>query len=74
MLNIKVGWYWKICWGFIVPVGLMAILFYSLITSEQVKHNGVDFPPAAIGKTWFNSWNRFGSYENSLQLVALDFS
>lgn len=50
MLKIKLNWYWKICWGLVVPVVLSVILVYSLATAEPLKHNGVTFPAAAIGK------------------------
>lgn len=49
MLNMKVGIYWRVCWGLIVPVVLSVILVYSLATSEPLKHNGVEFPVAALG-------------------------
>jgi len=49
MLNMKLGWYWKICWGLLIPVGLTFILIYSLATDEQLTYNGVDYPTAAMG-------------------------
>ena len=48
MLNIRLGWYWKVCWSLIVPVSLSVVLVFTLITSEKLTHNGIDFPPIAI--------------------------
>ena len=50
MLNMKIGWYWKICWGAVIPVGLSVILLYSLIIAEELTYNGVPYPTSAIGK------------------------
>lgn len=55
MLNIRLNWYWKICWGIVVPVVLSVILVYSLATAEPLKHNGVTFPSSAIGKLFTSS-------------------
>ncbi|CAL8123743.1 unnamed protein product [Orchesella dallaii] len=52
MLGIKLGFYWKFCWGFFIPVGLIVILVYSLVTATELTHNGVNYPPAAIGCGW----------------------
>lgn len=50
MLNRKVGWYWKICWGFVIPVGLFGILIYAMVTREELQSGGVPFPNVAISK------------------------
>lgn len=50
MLGIKLGFYWKFCWGFFIPVGLIVILVYSLVTSSELTHGGVAYPHVAIGK------------------------
>jgi solute carrier family 6 amino acid transporter-like protein 5/7/9/14 len=50
MLGIKLGIYWKFCWGFFIPVGLTVILVYSFITSHELTHNGSAFPPSAISE------------------------
>jgi len=52
MLGIRVGWYWKFCWGFFVPVGLTVILFYSLATEGRLQHDKMDYPDAAIACGW----------------------
>jgi len=50
MLGIKLGFYWKFCWGFFIPVGLSVILIYSFIANQELKHNGISFPMSAISK------------------------
>lgn len=52
MLNKKVSWYWKICWGGIIPVLLTVVMLYSLITGERLTHNGHHFPDVAIYLGW----------------------
>jgi len=49
MNGYKVGWYWKICWGFFIPVGLFVVFVYTLITQDELTHEGNSFPIAAIG-------------------------
>jgi len=55
MLGRKMGWYWKICWSGIIPVGLSVILIYSLIVAETVSYSPtVPYPTSAVG-TFKNS-------------------
>ena len=49
MLDRKIGWYWKICWGGIIPVGLSVILVYSLVVTEPLTYNDQDYPTPALG-------------------------
>lgn len=53
MLNMKIGWYWRICWGYVMPVGLTVILIYSLVTDEGLTYNAKPFPTIALGKFGF---------------------
>ncbi|XP_035710053.1 sodium-dependent nutrient amino acid transporter 1 [Folsomia candida] len=48
MLNRKIGWFWKICWAFIIPVAFITILLYTLLTSTTLTHGGVPFPTIAL--------------------------
>jgi len=50
MLGIRIGWYWKFCWGFFIPVGLFGILVYTIVTEGEFKSGDVSYPPIAIGK------------------------
>ncbi|CAG7629218.1 unnamed protein product [Allacma fusca] len=52
MLGIRIGFYWKFCWGFFVPVGLSVILFYALATDKRLTYNGWDYPDSAIVCGW----------------------
>lgn len=51
MLNRKIGWFWKICWAFIIPVAFITILLYTLLTSTTLTHGGVPFPTIALSKS-----------------------
>lgn len=50
MLGIQVGWYWKACWGAIIPVGLLVILVYALATMGRLTFGDVAYPDSAIGR------------------------
>ncbi|CAG7718759.1 unnamed protein product, partial [Allacma fusca] len=52
MLGIKLGWYWKICWGFAAPGGLTVMLVYILATEERKTLNGLAIPDWAIVFGW----------------------
>lgn len=49
MLNMKIGWFYRFCWGLIIPVTLVTVLVYSLLTSPTLTHAGVPFPDVALG-------------------------
>lgn len=53
MLNMKIGLYWKFCWGIFIPFSLTIIFIHSTIgrLSSPLQYNGVDFPEGAVG--WF---------------------
>nr|XP_040570190.1 sodium-dependent nutrient amino acid transporter 1-like isoform X1 [Lepeophtheirus salmonis] len=40
MLNINIGCYWYLCWGFVCPLLLFGILIYQIIKWEDVEFNG----------------------------------
>jgi len=52
MLNMKVSWYWKICWGIIVPVMLTVVMIYTFATAKRLEHNGHPLPDSAIICGW----------------------
>ncbi|CAG7837046.1 unnamed protein product [Allacma fusca] len=52
MLGMKLGWYWRICWAFTIPVGLTSILAYSLATEKRWTLNGLEYPDFAINSGW----------------------
>src|ERR1700743_1253489 len=52
MLDIKIGLYWKFCWGFFIPVGLVVILVYTLVTQDRLTHDTHPYPDLAIAAGW----------------------
>jgi solute carrier family 6 (neurotransmitter transporter, glycine) member 5/9 len=50
MLGVKVGAYWRLCWGFVTPIFLMGILIYRLMTLEPITFNGKPYPEIAYGE------------------------
>ncbi|CAL8128749.1 unnamed protein product [Orchesella dallaii] len=52
MLGRKVGIYWKVCWAFIVPVGLLANLLYYLITEPEFMAGNVPYPKLVTVFGW----------------------
>ena len=38
MMNISLGIYWKFCLGFFVPISLIAIFIYFVLTSEPLTY------------------------------------
>ena len=43
----RLGWYWRCCWGLVTPVGLAAILCYSLASYQPVAYNNLQLPLVA---------------------------
>lgn len=62
MLNIRLGWYWKICWGLVIPIFLTIVLVYSLADNVSPSYKA-EYPAIALGSTkiqnkrMLNSWN-----------------
>ncbi|XP_044731735.1 sodium-dependent nutrient amino acid transporter 1-like isoform X2 [Chrysoperla carnea] len=52
MLNIKVGAYWRVCWGFVSPLLLIVITIYTFVTIEPLKYNGVGYPTSFLAIGW----------------------
>ncbi|CAL8135010.1 unnamed protein product [Orchesella dallaii] len=52
MLGTKIGWYWKICWAFCVPVLLLVIMVYSFATLKPLEYKGQSYPPIALACGW----------------------
>ncbi|CAL8126748.1 unnamed protein product [Orchesella dallaii] len=52
MLNIRLGYYWKICWGLIIPIFLTIILVYSLVDDISPSHNDIPYPVIALVFGW----------------------
>uniref|UniRef100_A0A182IT24 Transporter n=2 Tax=Anopheles atroparvus TaxID=41427 RepID=A0A182IT24_ANOAO len=52
MLGIKTGLYWRLCWGFITPILLAAILLYHIATYESFTFNGYVYPDGMYAFGW----------------------
>ncbi|KAG5861857.1 hypothetical protein JTB14_001142 [Gonioctena quinquepunctata] len=44
MLKRSTGIYWRMCWGFIIPVSLFTVLIYFIFTIEPLTYEGNIFP------------------------------
>jgi len=44
MLNVSVGIYWKFCWGFFIPISLLAIFIYFLVSYTPLTYQGEPYP------------------------------
>ncbi|EAT32571.1 AAEL015287-PA [Aedes aegypti] len=52
MLGIKTGLYWRLCWGFITPTMLTAILVYHIATYKPFTFNGYVFTSGMYAFGW----------------------
>lgn len=52
MIKKKVGIYWKICWGFLMPGLLIIIFVYFIITLKPLKYGiyDLEYPAGLTGK------------------------
>lgn len=54
MLGLKSSIYWRMCWGIITPFMMIAVCFYSLITTEELLFGGTyEYPQSAYSKWLF---------------------
>ncbi|KAG8224495.1 hypothetical protein J437_LFUL004977 [Ladona fulva] len=51
-IGVKVGPYWRICWGVLIPVILCTILVYYFINFTPLTYAGVPYPEAAHVFGW----------------------
>lgn len=53
----KVGFYWRFCWGFFIPVVLIAVLIHSLIgIKDGILYDGKPYPTGALGMIQIIFW------------------
>ncbi|EDS37051.1 conserved hypothetical protein [Culex quinquefasciatus] len=52
MLGIQTGLYWRICWGFVTPVMLAAILIYHVATYKALTFNGYVYTNGMYAFGW----------------------
>lgn len=53
MLGIKTSWYWRICWSFVTPGLMIAILIYHIATLEPLTYKNYVYPDIAYGMFFF---------------------
>ncbi|GAB0087877.1 Transporter [Sergentomyia squamirostris] len=52
MLNVQIGLYWRICWGFITPIMMAIILIYTLVKLEPLTYRDEEYPISAYIAGW----------------------
>ncbi|KAJ6647377.1 Sodium-dependent nutrient amino acid transporter 1 [Pseudolycoriella hygida] len=52
MLDVKTGWYWRICWGVISPVIMTAILCLKAITLKPLKYHDYTYTESFYWAGW----------------------
>jgi len=52
MIGRKTGIYWRVCWGIILPIGLLANLLYYLISEPTFTSGGTPYPTIATVFGW----------------------
>ncbi|KAK6643313.1 hypothetical protein RUM43_004818 [Polyplax serrata] len=67
MLKIKVGIYWRICWGIFTPITMIVILVYSLVIASPLTYGDYVYPDVAYGGY---SLIRTLKTENEVQFVS----
>uniref|UniRef100_A0A1B0CN47 Sodium-dependent nutrient amino acid transporter 1 n=1 Tax=Lutzomyia longipalpis TaxID=7200 RepID=A0A1B0CN47_LUTLO len=55
MLHIRIGWYWRLCWGFITPIMMACILIYTIVKLEPLTYRDQTYPTAAYAAGWILS-------------------
>lgn len=67
MLGIKTGWYWRICWGVISPLIMIAILIFKAITLKPLKYHDYTYTDS------FYCNDHFDFYDIGWNLRDFDF-
>lgn len=52
MMNVKTGFYWRICWALVAPGLMFLVLVYMLFSYEPLTYKGVVYPQAAYTAGW----------------------
>jgi len=47
MLGRELGFYWKLCWFYFIPLTIIGLFFYSLISYDPVKYANIALPLGA---------------------------
>nr|XP_029711978.1 sodium-dependent nutrient amino acid transporter 1-like isoform X2 [Aedes albopictus] len=52
MLGVRPNLYWRLCWKWITPLMMAAILIYNLVTLEPLTYQGYVYPTIAYDFGW----------------------
>ncbi|KAH8337016.1 hypothetical protein KR059_011706 [Drosophila kikkawai] len=72
MMGIETGWYWRLCWRFITPGLMTAVLIYMLLDMSALTYKGVAYPTlahvfgcflAAFGLIQLPGWGLYAVYK-----------
>lgn len=50
MVGNRPNIYWKFCWAAFIPVSLLGIFVYSIISMEPLKYGSIGYPSIAISE------------------------
>lgn len=50
MLGHRPNLYWRLCWRWVTPLLMTAILIYNLVTLQPLTYQGYVYPTIAYGK------------------------
>ncbi|XP_016991490.1 sodium-dependent nutrient amino acid transporter 1 isoform X1 [Drosophila rhopaloa] len=76
MMGIETGWYWRLCWRFITPGLMTAVLIYMLLDMSALEYKGVGYPIlahvfgcflAALGLVQLPGWAFYAIYKQRRQ-------
>jgi solute carrier family 6 amino acid transporter-like protein 5/7/9/14 len=60
MVGRKLSAYWRLCWGIITPVLMIAILAYAIVTMKPETYRDKPFPTSAYGMCVRNVIKKYG--------------
>ncbi|KAH8275475.1 hypothetical protein KR026_008293 [Drosophila bipectinata] len=72
MMGIETGWYWRLCWRFVTPGLMFAVLIYMLLDMSALTYKGVAYPAlahafgcvlAALGLLQLPGWAWYAVYK-----------
>jgi solute carrier family 6 amino acid transporter-like protein 5/7/9/14 len=56
MLKIRLGWYWKFCWCYFIPISIFGILFYAVLDGDHSPlYKGTNFSGMTLSFGWMFS-------------------
>ncbi|KAM8714182.1 hypothetical protein ACLKA7_014338 [Drosophila subpalustris] len=80
MMGIETGWFWRICWAYVTPGLMSAVLLYTLFDMSALTYKGVAYPQvahvfgcclAAFGLLQLPGWALYAVYKRRKAGVSL---